>query len=292
VTFRHCVAALIAGLAVASCAVEVELAGKSCPCTSEYECDPLTQRCVINACAVSAKDFRVLWSTPTTMALAWTSTGDLEALLRYQVIVAESEEDLASRSGTAVVISDDTNPELAVFGGFEDAGELDTPNTSLTEDEGRSVLQMILSEIACTAGHATCGEPLKVGIDVAVGTSGQDNGVKNTEMAMSYLEVVFQYTAYAPATEVPPADFGKLFLTPADSGEANYYLAGFTVAPGPDYQTLVIPLDAMIASPGLPTEGQPLSHADLLAHHISQFGFSAQWHRNGVVRIDSVKVLH
>ena len=112
-TLRHAAATIAAGLAIASCTVEVDLEGKACPCASEYECDTARNVCVERVCAASATNIAVLWSTPNTIAVRWESTGDPDSFLKYELFVSESESDVTE--GAVVPIGEDTNPELASY---------------------------------------------------------------------------------------------------------------------------------------------------------------------------------
>ncbi len=108
-------AAWLSAIALGACSVEVSLDGKACPCADGYRCDDPVGRCVPDDCtpAASATLLEVRWTTPSSIALRWqSSTPSEDALLGFELVVAENEEDLFARTGTARVIDQDEYPEL------------------------------------------------------------------------------------------------------------------------------------------------------------------------------------
>lgn len=105
-------AALVASSAIASCAVEVDLEDKACPCGDGYECDPFGSTCVPELCAVSADELVVAWATPHTIAYEWGPSGDSGDFHQYELVIATSEE--AARSGLGARVHGlAQNPALA-----------------------------------------------------------------------------------------------------------------------------------------------------------------------------------
>ncbi len=119
-----------------ACVVDVpeSVEGKPCPCPAEgYVCRD--DVCVASDgegpggggvgagsstgsgadCLVTAADFRPTWSTPETIRWDWTNQGRAEDFVGYAIVVAGSEEDVASTSGSARVFDGTVNPELAFY---------------------------------------------------------------------------------------------------------------------------------------------------------------------------------
>jgi hypothetical protein len=96
------------------CIPDVSLEGKRCPCAEGYVCDALRDTCARSACtpALTIADFTASWATAHTIRWQWQPSGPSASFLRYELVVAESEADLASRQGSARVIGPEENEEL------------------------------------------------------------------------------------------------------------------------------------------------------------------------------------
>lgn len=115
---RSRVAIALLAAAASGCAVDVSLEGKRCPCSEGYVCDEGLNRCVLKTCdpTFTVTDFALGWATPNTLFYRWVPTGAEADFLRYEIVVAQNEDDLATRTGTARVYGPDQNPELAFYG--------------------------------------------------------------------------------------------------------------------------------------------------------------------------------
>jgi hypothetical protein len=100
-----------------TCAIEVSLDGKACPCADGYRCDEALNTCFKPTCSpkVEVKDLQAEWATPNTIAYRWTSAGEETVFLRYEMILAENREDLVGASGSARTITPSTNPEFSFY---------------------------------------------------------------------------------------------------------------------------------------------------------------------------------
>lgn len=96
------------------CTVSASLDGKKCPCVDGYVCDEALDQCVEQTCepAVTVTDLSAAWSTTNHIRFRWQVEGSADDFSRYELVVAESKEDIASRSGTARIYDASTNPEL------------------------------------------------------------------------------------------------------------------------------------------------------------------------------------
>ena len=65
--------------------------------------------------AVEVSDLRASWRTPNTIRWDWNATGQGDLLLEYELVVAQSEDDVRDRAGSAVVWTKAENPELGVY---------------------------------------------------------------------------------------------------------------------------------------------------------------------------------
>lgn len=112
-------------LLLGACITPIDLTQKSCPCAAGFVCDLARDRCVDTACtgAVTAQGFRAEWSTANSILYRWTPMGDRTQLVRYELHVAETAEQLAT--APARIYGTRENPELASF---------TLPFTSGTED--------------------------------------------------------------------------------------------------------------------------------------------------------------
>lgn len=125
---RQTVRSLLAATALAGCSVDADLSKKRCPCAAGYSCDPVQNVCVPGPSCdpkVRVNDFQAAWSTTNTIRWRWEPDGEADDFVRYEMVVAQSLEDLLSRSGSARVFGPDLNPEL---------GSLLLPRTDGTED--------------------------------------------------------------------------------------------------------------------------------------------------------------
>jgi hypothetical protein len=109
------VLATAAGLGVGACVVDVSLDGTTCPCAEGYMCDPRDDTCIEEECRVSARLLESQWETPHTIMFAWTPLGAGDEVVQVELVVAESEEDVETRTGSARVVSDSENPDLSSF---------------------------------------------------------------------------------------------------------------------------------------------------------------------------------
>jgi hypothetical protein len=123
-------------VALGACSLEpIDVSDKACPCGPGFVCDDATNRCVAMVggdggmgCepAVVATDFGASWATANVIRWAWTPSGEASALLRYEIHVARSVDELGTSS--AVVFGPDENPELGDYvlprtGGADDVVE-------------------------------------------------------------------------------------------------------------------------------------------------------------------------
>ena len=102
-------------LAVGGCVIEVEIEGKRCPCVEGFVCDEGLDRCVRQTCTpkVTVTDFAAAWATSNTIRWTWTPVGDEGDLLRYELHVAETREQLGTEAARVYTAED--NPELGAF---------------------------------------------------------------------------------------------------------------------------------------------------------------------------------
>lgn len=112
---RQAGAAIVAGLALASCTVEVVVDGKACPCGDEYQCDEFEDVCKQELCAVSADELVVAWATPHTLAFEWNPTGEQSDFHQYELVVATSREAALEGTGDARIQTLTQNPALEVL---------------------------------------------------------------------------------------------------------------------------------------------------------------------------------
>ena len=116
---------LLVASAASSCLTPIDTTMKQCPCAPGFVCDSSQNRCITEACTagVRAEDFRAEWATSNAIRFRWTPTGDRTQLVRYELRVAASLDELGT--GSARVYATAENPEL---GGFA------LPRTGVTED--------------------------------------------------------------------------------------------------------------------------------------------------------------
>lgn len=109
--------AALCALVLAGCVIP-PLSDRPCPCADGYRCEPARQVCVPrpdDEGAIHVDALGVAWVTPNQMRWTWTSTGVPEQLRAYELVVATRAEDLATRSGSAVVWTVAENPELGRY---------------------------------------------------------------------------------------------------------------------------------------------------------------------------------
>ncbi|RLB63867.1 MAG: hypothetical protein DRI90_05910 [Deltaproteobacteria bacterium] len=126
-------AAAVAALPSGCSVDELDLGNKACPCVDGWTCDASRNICVAGSGtggagvgggggagagvpgAVIVTDLRVTWTTPNWIRWEWDLDGVPDQLLGFELVTGESEEDVTSRSGTAVVWTADENPELGRY---------------------------------------------------------------------------------------------------------------------------------------------------------------------------------
>lgn len=149
-TPRHLIllAALLPG-----CTVDVTLEGKACPCADGFVCDEELQRCAAApTCTprVAAMNLEAEWATSNTIRWTWTLDGNETDALEYELVVAETIDDLATRSGTARIYNRTTNPELG------------SPKTRSTGSDGlepgrRHIARLNVTDIELCGGNSRLG---------------------------------------------------------------------------------------------------------------------------------------
>jgi len=111
-------AAAILGGALAACSVDVDLAGKQCPCLPGWVCDSVEQICVrqdsASEGAFTIESFDADWATPNSIRWRWKIDGRRESFHAFEVVVGPSEEAVRERSDV-VVWTAEINPELQLF---------------------------------------------------------------------------------------------------------------------------------------------------------------------------------
>jgi hypothetical protein len=117
---RSCGAAgglALAAQLVASCIFDPSLEGLPCPCQDGWHCDPFSKTCVENTCEpkLTVSDLTASWATPHSIYWRWKVGGAQSDFVKYEIVLAENEEDLKTRSGSAKVFDASNNPELGFF---------------------------------------------------------------------------------------------------------------------------------------------------------------------------------
>lgn len=99
---------------VAACTIEVPLDDKRCPCADDWICNPFTDTCERPTCDadVTTSNLSAQWSTSNEIFWTWDVAGQPSAFLSYELVLAESKDDLETRSGTARTFDVSTNSEL------------------------------------------------------------------------------------------------------------------------------------------------------------------------------------
>jgi hypothetical protein len=117
---RSCGAAgglALAAQLVASCIFDPSLEGLPCPCQDGWHCDPFSKTCVENTCEpkVVVEDLTAGWAAPHSIYWTWKVNGSAKDFVKYELVLAENEDDLKTRTGTARVFDASNNPELGLF---------------------------------------------------------------------------------------------------------------------------------------------------------------------------------
>jgi hypothetical protein len=104
-------------IGTAGCAIDASLEGKRCPCAEGWSCDAHRGECVRNTCepTVQVNALSPSWATAHDVRWTWAPSGPAGRFARYELWVARTEEDLASRSGTALMFGSASNPELGTY---------------------------------------------------------------------------------------------------------------------------------------------------------------------------------
>lgn len=225
--------AVLAALGAAACSVDVPIDGKRCPCAEGYECDVPLDRCVPAACdgAVRAADVEASWTTPNALALRWRIEGPPADLLRYEVLVAENEDDLFTRGGSARLVTAADSPELGAT----------PPATSVVVRELSPSTAYLARVVAvdvrqCSAASAVAG----------ASTPADATGY------VALFEDAVTPPAYASPAAGLTVEGGELVYTPADDPECS-------PTPGADplcgqplrVQGLSVPLAQVLEAPGV-----------------------------------------
>lgn len=133
---------VLSTLAIA-CVGELPLDGLSCPCVDGWVCDTATNTCVqtpagsggttsqggggaggtggmggsVTPGVIVVANLRADWTTPNTILWRWDPSEDNspDQLNAYEMVVGESEGDVAGRTGTARIFTVDENPELGRY---------------------------------------------------------------------------------------------------------------------------------------------------------------------------------
>jgi hypothetical protein len=107
----------LAAQVTASCIFDPILEGLPCPCQEGWHCDPFSETCVADTCEprVFVKDLAASWAAPHSIYWTWSLEGAASDFLKYELVLAENEEDLKTRTGTAKVYDASNNPELGVY---------------------------------------------------------------------------------------------------------------------------------------------------------------------------------
>jgi hypothetical protein len=116
--------------------------------------------------AIVVSDLRVEWTTAHTIRWRWSLDGPVDSFARMELVVAESPEDVESRSGSARVIRPQENPELGV------------PRLLFTQGDDPSVVTITFDHAAATTYHA---ELVAYDTDGAITRSGLALGTTTSE---------------------------------------------------------------------------------------------------------------
>jgi hypothetical protein len=139
--------------------------------------------------AISIANLHAVWGTANSIRWEWEATGNADALLSYTLVVATSEKDLLTRSGSAVVFSAKENPELGTFylprtggkdqvvGTMTDGHAPETPYYALLEATDTSLLAQRSNVAAGRTTVAPTGEVVVFSEAATAGSSLPDSFV-------------------------------------------------------------------------------------------------------------------
>lgn len=133
----------IGGLAllVSGCVADLDLSDKPCPCAQGYVC--VDDRCVpgapgvdggVTAGRIGVVDFHSDWQTPNSLHWRWTLEGDPSDFGELLLVIAESEEDVVARSGTARIVDRTERASLGVYYRQRTDGERDVVSSVFTDE--------------------------------------------------------------------------------------------------------------------------------------------------------------
>ncbi len=119
---RIVVTLVVVALAGACSLEPIDVSDKSCPCAPGFVCDEALDRCRAVAVMdggmdceplVTATDFQASWATSNVIRWRWSPSGTATDLLRYEIHVATSPDELGTPS--AQVFGPDDNAELGGY---------------------------------------------------------------------------------------------------------------------------------------------------------------------------------
>lgn len=203
---------LFAALVLAGCVLdELDISRFPCPCAAGYECEPAVDRCVPENRGdgvVVVRDLRADWTTPNWIHWRWEPEApDDHQLARYELVVAETVDELLDRSGTARVFDPDTNLE---FGWYV-----------LPRGNG-----VVIVDETLTSGHAPDKEyvALLMSIDTS-GKSWRSNIARARTGPVPTGAIVIVDEEDPPGYEIPPsACFHRVEGDGAYNGGSAYFL--------------------------------------------------------------------
>ena len=114
-SFGGSVATAVMAVWLAACTIDVSLEGKQCPCLEGWDC--VNDECVRSVCepTITVSALSPTWATAHDVHWTWEPNGAADRFLRYELWIAQTEQDLASRSGTARMFGAADNPELGTY---------------------------------------------------------------------------------------------------------------------------------------------------------------------------------
>lgn len=152
---RSCAAA--GGLALAaqlgaSCIFDASLENLPCPCREGWHCDPFIETCVSNTCdpKLEVSDLSASWATPHSIYWTWEVEGQKTDFVNYVLVLAENEDDLRTRTGTAKVFDSSKSPELGRYEiPYSDAVVKSTVSRKLEPDTSYLALLYVTGSNRC-----------------------------------------------------------------------------------------------------------------------------------------------
>jgi hypothetical protein len=210
---------------VAACSLEpVDFRDHPCPCAQGFVCEPCSNTCVRELASdpdarVTIADFRAAWATPHWIRWEFTpSAPDNTSLSRYDLVIAESMDDL--ESGRATCIGPDRNPELRGY----------------VLESGTGGVDVVTSTFSYPHEPATAYVAYLVATDTASRRFRSNVGSITTAPAPEEDRIVLvDETLPAGAFTHPPAEcFAWASGTGAHSGERYYERRHVCPAAGPD----------------------------------------------------------